>query len=134
METEQEWQAVKNLIQTRTNKFNDDWHIGLYMNGTDGNWTWVSGKPLLIDRWQPWQPRDGASFVVMAKNYPPGTRGLFNDVREDIFAGFVCEQSSGELSCSFDVTSGHSRVESFLIYVCDWRFQILRSLRVFKCS
>lgn len=97
METGHEWQVVKDHIQNLTNLFNDDWHIGLRMNNTVvGNWTWVSGKPLTIDRWQPWQPRDGAPYVVMAKNYPPGTKGLFNDVRGDIFAGFICEKRAGK--------------------------------------
>ena len=96
METIREWQAVKTLIQEWTNQFNDDWHIGLRLNTTSGNWTWVSEKPLTIDCWQPWQPRDGAPYAVIARNYPPGTRGLFNDVRGDIFAGFICEQSSSE--------------------------------------
>ena len=101
METEHEWQVIKDHIQNLTNLFNNDWHIGLHFNtSVAGNWTWVSGKPLTINRWQPWQPRDGASYVVMAKNYPPGTKGLFNDVREDIFAGFICEKPAGRwLSC-----------------------------------
>lgn len=92
METPYEWQVVRDYIQNLTNRFNDDWHIGLRMNTTMvGNWTWVSGKPLTIKHLQPWQPRDGAPYVVMAKNYPPGTRGLFNDIRGDIFAGYICE-------------------------------------------
>jgi len=93
LETEHEWEVIKDYIQNLTNLFNNDWHIGLHFNATVArNWTWVSGKPLSIERWQPWQPRDGAPYVVMAKNYPPGTKGLFNDVREDIFAGFICEK------------------------------------------
>lgn len=93
METEHEWEVIKDHIQNLTNLFNNDWHIGLHFNATvAGNWSWVSGKPLTINRWQPWQPRDGALYVVMAKDYPPGTKGLFNDVREDIFAGFICEK------------------------------------------
>ncbi|XP_058950007.2 layilin [Pocillopora verrucosa] len=94
METPHEWQVVRDYIQNLTNKFNNDWHIGLRRNTTvigNWTWTWVNGKPLTINHWQPWQPRDGAPYVVMAKNYPPGTRGLFNDIRGDIFAGFICE-------------------------------------------
>ena len=97
METDHEWQVLKDHIQNLTNLFNNDWHIGLRFNATvTGNWTWVSGKPLSIDRWQPWQPRDDAPYVVMAKNYPRGTKGLFNDVRGDIFAGFICEKPAGK--------------------------------------
>ncbi|KAL9973071.1 hypothetical protein ACROYT_G019480 [Oculina patagonica] len=92
METERELQFIKDHVQNLTNLFNNDWHIGLHLNATvAGNWTWLSGKPLTFDRWQPGQPQHGAPYVVMARDYSPGTKGLFKGVRGDILAGFICE-------------------------------------------
>lgn len=76
----------------------------------------MNGKPLSINRWQPWQPRDGAPYVVMAKNYPPGTRGLFNDIRGDIFAGFICEIPSGVCVALLNIV--RPLVSCFALCVC----------------
>ena len=98
VETEQEWQTLEDQIQKRSNRFNSSWHIGLRINSS-GNWTWVSGKPLIINRWQPWQPRDGAPYAVMVTNYSPVTKGFVNSVRGSIIAGFICEKPAGNLFC-----------------------------------
>lgn len=119
METPHEWQVVRDYIQNLTNKFNNDWHIGLRRNTTvigNWTWTWVNGKPLTINHWQPWQPRDGAPYVVMTKNYPPGTRGLFNDIRGDIFAGFICEIPSGVCVALLNIV--RPLVSCFALCVC----------------
>ena len=119
METPHEWQVVRDYIQNLTNKFNNDWHIGLRRNTTvigNWTWTWVNVKPLSINHWQPWQPRDGAPYVVMAKNYPPGTRGLFNDIRGDIFAGFICEIPSGVCVALLNIV--RPLVSCFALCVC----------------
>lgn len=94
METEHEWQIVKSHIQNRKNRFNNYWHIGLRVNAS-GNWAWVSGKQLTINRWQSWQPRDGAPFAVRASNSPSGTIGHFNYVRGNFSAGYICEKPTG---------------------------------------
>jgi len=98
METEHEWQIIKGHIQNRKNRFNNYWHIGLRVNAS-GNWAWVSGKQLTINRWQSWQPRDGAHFAVRASNSPPGTIGHFNYVRGNFSAGYICENPT---DCSRD--------------------------------
>ena len=101
METDDEWEFVKNLTQHKTtdDKDSDDWHIGLMRFNGIGNWTWVSGKPLTIKRWQenePW-PNDGTETVaVIAKNYPAGAPGLFNDLSRDASGGYICELPRGE--------------------------------------
>ena len=50
METEQEWEFIKNAIQNREGNKNGEWFIGLEINITTRNWTWVNGKPLTIDK------------------------------------------------------------------------------------
>lgn len=96
METEHEWQVVKDHVQNRTNRFANDWHIGLRMNAS-GNWTWVSGKPLTINRWNLSEPRGDESYAVMPRNNTPGTkgRGPLTVVKRDFRAGFICERPSG---------------------------------------
>ena len=93
METEEEWEFVNNQVQKLTNKFVDEWHIGLQKS--QGSWTWVSGKPLTINKWQRGQPSGDGSYTVMAKNYPRGRYGLFNDLPDYIRRGYICEKPKG---------------------------------------
>lgn len=94
IETEHEWQVLKDQIENRTNRFNNSWYIGLRME-SKGIWTWVSGKPLTLNQWHGWKPRDGALYTVMTKTFSPGTKGLFS-VKGSIFAGFICEKPVGK--------------------------------------
>ena len=103
METDDEWEFVKNLTQHRTtdDKDSDEWHIGLEKDKGTGKWTWVNGKPLNIKRWQPDKPDkpDNTTYetvAVIAKNYPPGTFGLFNNVSPKSTEGYICEVKTGE--------------------------------------
>ena len=52
METEQEWEFIKNVIQNRVGSKYGEWFIGLVIDTATGNWTWVSGKPLTINKWE----------------------------------------------------------------------------------
>ena len=52
METEQEWEFIKNAIQNRVDSKYGEWFIGLEMNITSGNWTWINGEPLTNGRSQ----------------------------------------------------------------------------------
>ncbi|XP_001633779.2 uncharacterized protein LOC5513576 isoform X2 [Nematostella vectensis] len=96
METEEEWSFINKKIQSLSNAFSDEWHIGLKQNGN--SWNWVNGKPLAIDHWQPSQPSGDGEYVVIAKEYPPGTQGGFNDLRDDTFKGYICEVARDDVS------------------------------------
>ena len=100
METDDEWEFVKNLTQHKTtdDKDSDEWHIGLEKDKGTGKWTWVSGKLLNIKRWQPDKPdnRTYETVAVITKNHPPGTFGLFNNIRPESNRGYICEVKTGE--------------------------------------
>lgn len=88
METEAEWQFVNSEIQKITLPGVNEWHIGLKKQG---DWKWVNGTPLTIKKWQRGQPSEDGNAVVMSKDYPPGSRGLFNDLRGLYPKPFICE-------------------------------------------
>ena len=98
METIEEWEFIKNAIQSRsTDVAWGEWHIGLYRNPkTTGNWAWLSGKPLTIEKWQPRKP-DKESFAWIAKNWPRRKHGLFNSVRDTLIRAYICEWT-----CKYD--------------------------------
>ena len=56
METEQEWEFIKNAIQNREGSKYGEWFIGLELNMTTRNWTWINGKSLTIDKWEKSSP------------------------------------------------------------------------------
>ena len=76
METEQEWEFIKNEIQYRAGSKNGEWYIGLYRNRTTGNWTWINGKPLTIDKWIDYNPEDSDFYALIHKEYPAGKLGI----------------------------------------------------------
>ena len=92
METDEEWEFIKNETQHKTSQPNNEWHIGLVK--VPGNWIWVNGKPLTIKRWQPGKPDDNPTetVAVIAQNYPRGKHGLFNNVDTDNSRGYICER------------------------------------------
>lgn len=93
METEEEWQLVNSEIQQITLSGLNEWHIGLQKQR---DWRWVSGRPLTIQKWQRNEPSGDGNTAVMSKNYPAGTRGLFNDLSGQYFRPFICEMSTGK--------------------------------------
>ena len=96
METEAEWQFVNIEIQQITVPGDDEWHIGLKKQGTD--WQWVSGEELTIEKWQLEQPSGDGDVAAMAKNYPPGSQGLFNDLSGLPSKPFICELPRGKIA------------------------------------
>ena len=101
LETLQEWEFINKTLKDQTANEYDEWHIGLFKNSTTGNWTWVNGKPLTIDKWQPGKPDNGAVYALIAKQYPPGYYGLFNSIKAYIRRAWICEEETGlnMLSC-----------------------------------
>lgn len=107
LETVHEWEFINRSIKDRrTTDLSDEWHIGLFKNMTTGNWTWVNGKPLTIDKWQPHKPDKPdyyysnsvkiiLKYALIAKNYPPGQYGTFNSVGRNVFRGWICEEETG---------------------------------------
>ena len=73
----------------------DEWRIGL-IKTKKKSWKWVNGESLRIKKWQPRQPSRDGNFVVMAKNWPPGYRGLFNDLPNWMKRPFICEVPKGK--------------------------------------
>ena len=95
METEQEWEFIKNAIQNREGSRYGEWFIGLEMNLTIGNWTWINGKPLTIDKWQRSNPDPADFYGLIHKEYPTGYKGSFSTIRDNIERGWICEKESG---------------------------------------
>lgn len=87
MDTLEEWEFINEIIENRTVKPYNEWHIGLLQNRTIGDWTWINGKPLTFDKWQRGEPRKTDSFVLMAKEWPPGSYGSFNSIKKTIHSG-----------------------------------------------
>ena len=81
------------MIQQITLPGVNEWHIGLQKQGV---WNWVSGSPLTITKWQTNEPSGDGNVVVMSKNYPAGSRGLFNDFSGQFSRPFICELPSGK--------------------------------------
>ena len=93
LETDRKWEFVKEEVQNLSNAAADEWFIGLSNRSSEkNNWTWVTGKPLTNPHWQSGQPTGDGLCVVIAKQYPQGTCGLFNDLKCTIKKGFICEE------------------------------------------
>ena len=94
LETESEWRFITAQIQNLSNPTINEWFIGLTLN-VSGNhsWRWITGQPLHNHSvWQPHEPSSDGKCVVIAKDYPKGTKGLFNDLRCDSKKAFICEK------------------------------------------
>ena len=94
IETEREWAFINSAIQQMHVCDLDERHIGLTKTKKKG-WEWVNGESLGIKKWQPRQPSRDKNFVVMAKTWPPGYRGLFNDLPNWMQRPFICEVPKG---------------------------------------
>ena len=95
METEREWDFIKNEIQNRTGSKNGEWFIGLYRNLTTGNWTWINGKAMTIDKWQTNNPDNSDSYALIHKEFPTGFRGSFSSIKGNTLRGWICEEETG---------------------------------------
>ena len=100
METEREWKFLTKEIQTRKSGKYNEWFIGLYKNVTTGDWTWVNGKQLTIDKWQKGKPGDNESYALMAKEYPVKCKGSFNSINKNVYRGWICEEETGMITVS----------------------------------
>ena len=95
IETEREWKFISAEIQTRKSGKYNEWHIGLYTSLITGEWTWINGKALTIDKWQENMPDDNDSYTVMAKTLPPGFKGSFLSINGNTTRGWICEEVTG---------------------------------------
>lgn len=93
LETEEEWSYINDKIQKRVEII--EWHIGL--TNLTGTWRWLSNRSLTFDKWQEGEPEkvEYKRYVTMARNWPIGTYGLFNSLREDISRARICEYIKG---------------------------------------
>lgn len=98
METEKEWQFIKNALKNRTTtkgSYKDEWHIGLFWSLKASNWTWVNGKPLTIMKWRESEPNRNSRYALIAKESPGGSYGKFDSIRGDIRRAWICEEETG---------------------------------------
>lgn len=72
IETEREWKFIAMEIQTQKRRKHDEWHIGLYKNLLTGNWTWINGEALTMNKLQENTRNDNDSYTLMAKEWPTG--------------------------------------------------------------
>ena len=92
LETESKWRFITAQIQNLSNPTKNEWFIGLTRNGSGNDWRWITGQPLNNSHWQAGQPSKDGKCVVIAKDYPNGTKGLFNDLKCDSKKAFICEK------------------------------------------
>jgi hypothetical protein len=92
METEDEWTFINSEIQKRNVVINE-WLIGLIKKQSE--WKWISNHSLTIDKWQENEPNGDGLCVVMAKNWPIGTQGLWKDLPCFISGMLICEYTKG---------------------------------------
>ena len=95
METEREWEFIKNETQSRTASRENEWLIGLFRDSKNAKWTWVNGQPMTIKKWQVNEPNAEDLYGLIAKNYPSGTNGLFGGITKGISREWICEEETG---------------------------------------
>ena len=100
METEREWQFITDEIGKLNTKYNE-WHIGLF--NANGNWTWVNGKPLTLNKWQEREPGSDDLYGLIHKNFPKGSYGTFSGNKGGIIRDYICEQETGKTKSHFGV-------------------------------
>ena len=95
METIEEWEFINSSLKDQIGIRYNEWHIGLLKNQTTGDWSWINGKPLTFDKWQPEKPEETSSYVLIAKDYPPGFFGSFNSIKKELPRAWICEEQTG---------------------------------------
>ncbi|XP_015752329.1 PREDICTED: CD209 antigen-like isoform X2 [Acropora digitifera] len=94
METIEEWEFINGSLKDQIGSAFNEWHIGLLRNPTTGNWSWINGRPLTFDKWQPGKRHQSDRYVVIAKEYPTGSFGSFNGISRNVFRGWICEEQT----------------------------------------
>ena len=95
METIEEWEFINSNLKDQIGNALNEWHIGLVINLTTGNWNWINGRPLTFDKWQPNKPGRRDLYVIIAEEYPLGSFGSFNSITEYPRRGWICEEQTG---------------------------------------
>ena len=95
METIEEWEFINGSLKDQIGNALNEWHIGLVINLTTGNWNWINGRPLTFDKWQPNKPGRRDLYVIIAKEFPLGSFGSFNSITEYPHRGWICEEQTG---------------------------------------
>ena len=95
METIEEWEFINSSLKDQIGNALNEWHIGLLKNQTTGNWRWINGRPLTFNKWQPGKPGQDDLYVLIAKEYPPGSFGSFNSINRVPRRGWICEEETG---------------------------------------
>ena len=98
MESEQEWQFIKNEIQNqKTDSQYKEWFIGLEKNSTTQRWTWINGKSLTINKWYKDvnNPDPTDSYGLIHREYPPGFKGSLSTFKSNLIRGWICEEETG---------------------------------------
>ena len=106
MESEMEWKVVTSYINSQTVGKETEWYIGLRKNKKLNAWCWLSNNKTCINssekgtwRWQAYDPSGDGCCVNMAKNYPAGSFGRYNDLKCDTqhpIRGYMCEEKVGK--------------------------------------
>ena len=105
IETEQEWNIIKDEIGRRNIKksHSKKWSIGLTKKA--GNWTWVNGRPLTIRKWGKGEPSGEHNAAFIYELDSNGGRGVFfgsgNRTRWGNLYAYICEISKGEFFFCF---------------------------------
>ena len=93
LETERKWGFIREEIQNLSNNASlDEWYIGLsttYTNKSD--WRWITGQRLTNPHWQIREPSGDGKCVLIARNYPGGSYGQYNDLSCQAQRAFICE-------------------------------------------
>ena len=95
METIEEWEFINASFKDQIGNKDNEWHIGLLKNPTTDSWSWINGKPLTFDKWQKGKPEEHTSYVLIAKEFPPGFFGSFNSIHRNVHRGWICEEQTG---------------------------------------
>lgn len=111
METDEEWEYLKEFIQNLTGSKHIEYFIGL--SKERGSWRWLSDSSIEVPgqnskwRWHHGEPSGDGDCVVMYKNYGAGNshkrKGYYNDLRCDSHGankGFICENTLGKEAVS----------------------------------
>ena len=75
------------------------WSIGLTKNA--GNWTWLSGRPLTICKWEKGEPSSENDAAFTYKRSSHGERGVFGSGGRIWGQTYICEISMGRLFFCF---------------------------------